>query len=53
MTDKEKIDSLEARIVALELQLAKYKGFIGAIVFVGSCVWGIITFVVPFLKHGS
>lgn len=49
MEQQDKIEELEKRISALENALAKYRGFVGGIIFVVSGLWTFISFVAPYL----
>lgn len=42
------LERLEERVRALELQLEKYKGFIGAVLLIGSCLGFVANLVFEF-----
>jgi hypothetical protein len=50
MADNNEFNSLEDRVEALEKEIAKYKGFIGGILFLGSCAVTVITLVLDYFK---
>jgi hypothetical protein len=45
-----KVEALEKRIEALEKELARYRGFVGGMVFVCVAIWSVVEVVLPFLK---
>jgi hypothetical protein len=46
---EERLAALEEKVQSLEMQITRYKGFIGGIVFVVSCMWAALTFAKDFL----
>lgn len=42
--------NLEERVRKLELELAKYKGFGGAVLFIGSCLGFVINLIIEYFK---
>lgn len=51
MTDDQKdLDDLKKRVELLEKENARYKGFVGGVVFVCVSLWAFIELIFPYIK---
>lgn len=53
MSEEDRIEKLETRVRDLEMQVSRYRGFVGAIVLIISGVGFVIEILLPFIKFKS
>jgi len=48
---EKQLASVESKLDTLSEQITKYKGFLGAITFIGTCVITFVTLALSYFKH--